>query len=101
MNAVPEIIPNADRLVRITFGHFPFECHRGVEIVSHRSGESLSPRERHILTLMSHGLSNKRIAKMLDITPETVKSHAKHILLKLAAQTRVEAVSRACSLGII
>ena len=67
----------------------------------HRSGESLSPRERHILTLMSHGLSNKRIAKTLDITPETVKSHAKHILLKLAAQTRVEAVSRAFSLGII
>ena len=67
----------------------------------HRSGESLSPRERHILTLMSHGLSNKRIAKELDIAPETVKSHAKHILLKLAAQTRVEAVSRAHSLGII
>ncbi len=67
----------------------------------HRSGESLSPRERHILTLMSHGLSNKRIAKMLEITPETVKSHAKHILLKLAAQTRVEAVSRAYSLGLI
>ena len=35
------------------------------------------------------------------IAPETVKSHAKHILLKLAAQTRVEAVSRALSLGII
>jgi ATP/maltotriose-dependent transcriptional regulator MalT len=67
----------------------------------HRSGDSLSPRERHILTLMSHGLSNKRIAKQLDIAPETVKSHAKHILLKLAAQTRVEAVSRAHSLGII
>ena len=67
----------------------------------HRSGESLSPRERHILTLMSQGLSNKRIAKFLDIAPETVKSHAKHILLKLAAQTRVEAVSRAHSLGII
>jgi ATP/maltotriose-dependent transcriptional regulator MalT len=67
----------------------------------HRSGESLSPRERHIVTLMSHGLSNKRIARQLDIAPETVKSHAKHILLKLAAQTRVEAVSRALSLGII
>ena len=67
----------------------------------HRSGESLSPRERRILTLMSHGLSNKRIARELDIAPETVKSHAKHILLKLAAQTRVEAVSRAHSLGII
>ncbi len=67
----------------------------------HRSGESLSPRERHILALISHGLSNKRIAKQLDIAPETVKSHAKHIMLKLAAQTRVEAVSRAHSLGII
>lgn len=67
----------------------------------HRSGESLSPRERHIVTLMSHGLSNKRIAKQLGIAPETVKSHAKHILLKLAAQTRVEAVSRALGLGMI
>jgi len=67
----------------------------------HRSGESLSARERHIVTLMSHGLSNKRIAKQLGIAPETVKSHAKHILLKLAAQTRVEAVSRALSLGMI
>jgi DNA-binding NarL/FixJ family response regulator len=67
----------------------------------HRSGESLSPRERHIVSLISHGLSNKRIAKQLGIAPETVKSHAKHILLKLAAQTRVEAVSRALGLGII
>jgi LuxR family maltose regulon positive regulatory protein len=67
----------------------------------HRSGDSLSPRERHIVKLMSHGLSNKRIARQLSIAPETVKSHAKHILLKLAAQTRVEAVSRALSLGMI
>ena len=67
----------------------------------HRSGESLSPRERHIVSLMSNGLSNKRIARELGIAPETVKSHAKHILLKLAAQTRTEAVSRAMSLGII
>ena len=51
--------------------------------------------------LISHGLSNKRIAKELDIAPEAVKSHAKRILLKLAARTRVEAVSRAHGLGII
>ena len=67
----------------------------------HRSGDSLSPRERCIVELMSHGLSNKQIARRLGIAPETVKSHAKHILLKLAAQTRVEAVSRALSLGMI
>jgi LuxR family maltose regulon positive regulatory protein len=66
----------------------------------HRSGDSLSPRERYIVEFMSHGLSNKQIARKLGIAPETVKSHAKHILLKLAARTRVEAVSRALSLGM-
>ena len=54
-----------------------------------------------ILGLVRRGLSNKRIALELGIAPETVKSHAKHIFLKLGAQTRVEAVSRASSLGLI
>ena len=66
----------------------------------HRSGDSLSQRERSIVEFMSHGLSNKQIARRLGIAPETVKTHAKHILLKLAARTRVEAVSRALSLGM-
>jgi ATP/maltotriose-dependent transcriptional regulator MalT len=61
----------------------------------------LSPRECGILGLVRRGLSNKRIALELGIAPETVKSHAKHIFLKLGAQTRVEAVSRASSLGLI
>jgi ATP/maltotriose-dependent transcriptional regulator MalT len=61
----------------------------------------LSPRERGILGLVRRGYSNKRIALQLGIAPETVKSHAKHIFLKLGAQTRVEAVSRAASLGLI
>jgi ATP/maltotriose-dependent transcriptional regulator MalT len=37
----------------------------------------------------------------LRIAPETVKSHAKHIFLKLGARTRVDAVSRAASLGLL
>ena len=61
----------------------------------------LSPREYGILGLVRRGYSNKRIALELGIAPETVKSHAKHIFLKLGAQTRVEAVSRAASLGLI
>jgi ATP/maltotriose-dependent transcriptional regulator MalT len=64
-------------------------------------GRLLSPRECGILGLVRRGLSNKRIALELGIAPETVKSHAKHIFLKLGAQTRVEAVSRASSLGLI
>jgi DNA-binding CsgD family transcriptional regulator len=50
---------------------------------------------------MSLGLSNKSIARELQITPETVKSHAKHIFIKLASKNRAEAVSRATELGLI
>jgi ATP/maltotriose-dependent transcriptional regulator MalT len=68
---------------------------------STRQSGLLSPRECGILGLVRRGLSNKRIAIELGIAPETVKSHAKHIFLKLGAQTRVEAVARASNLGLI
>lgn len=68
---------------------------------NHRLVESLSTRETIILRLMSLGLSNKSIARELQITPETVKSHAKHIFIKLASKNRAEAVSRATELGLI
>jgi ATP/maltotriose-dependent transcriptional regulator MalT len=61
----------------------------------------LSARESAILGLVRRGHSNKRIALELRIAPETVKSHAKHIFLKLGARSRVDAVSRAASLGLI
>ena len=61
----------------------------------------LSARERTIVLLMGHGLSNKRIARQLTIAPETVKSHAKRIFLKLTVQTRAQAVYRASALGLI
>jgi LuxR family maltose regulon positive regulatory protein len=49
--------------------------------------------------MIGQGFSNKRIARALQISPETVKSHVKHIFLKLAVSTRTEAVFRAFSLG--
>jgi ATP/maltotriose-dependent transcriptional regulator MalT len=66
-----------------------------------RFTESLSPREHSVLRSMSCGLSNKRIAQALQIAPETVKSHAKGIFVKLAVQTRAHAVSTACALGLL
>jgi len=65
------------------------------------AGGSLSVRERMIVCLMGDGLSNKRIARQLSIAPETVKSHAKSIFLKLTVQTRAQAVYRALTLGLI
>src|SRR5712671_2327612 len=64
-------------------------------------GAPLSARERSIVLLMGHGLSNKRIARQLSIAPETVKSHAKSIFWKLTVQTRAHAVYRASALGLI
>ena len=61
----------------------------------------LSVRERMIVRLMGDGLSNKRIARQLSIAPETVKSHAKSVFLKLTVQTRAQAVYRAATLGLI
>jgi len=51
-----------------------------------------------VLAMISQGCSNKRIARTLEISPETVKSHVKHIFLKLKVCTRTEAVFRALSL---
>lgn len=66
-----------------------------------RSANILSPREHVVLNLICHGLSNKLIARELDIAPETVKSHAKHILAKFQANTRAAAVAHAAILGLI
>jgi LuxR family maltose regulon positive regulatory protein len=61
----------------------------------------LSRRETGILQLIAHGMSNKRIAQSLGITPETVKTHAKSIFVKLATRTRAQAVARAESIGFL
>jgi ATP/maltotriose-dependent transcriptional regulator MalT len=68
---------------------------------SSRVSDTLSARERHILSMISQGCSNKRVAQLLKISPETVKSHVKRIFLKLGVGTRTEAVSRAGSLGLL
>jgi DNA-binding CsgD family transcriptional regulator len=61
----------------------------------------LSRRETGILQLIADGMSNKRIAQSLGITPETVKSHAKSIFVKLATRTRAQAVARAEAIGFL
>ncbi len=63
--------------------------------------DSLSTRERNIIELIAQGQSNKEIARDLDIAPETVKSHVKHIFAKLDVDKRTKAVTRAQSLGLV
>ena len=63
--------------------------------------EPLSVREGEILNLIARGRSNKEIARILSIAPETVKTHVKHIFTKLNVERRAQAVSRAQSLGLV
>ena len=62
---------------------------------------ALSRRETGILKLIAQGLSNKEIARTLDIGPETVKSHLKSVFTKLGVERRAQAVSRAQTLGLV
>ena len=66
-----------------------------------RISDVLTQRERDILGRISQGMPNKQIARALQISPETVKSHIKRIFLKLAVSTRAEAVSQATTLGLL
>jgi len=66
------------------------------EFVSGKAqAEILTPREREILQLLADGMSNVEVAAKLFISQETVKSHVRHILAKLEADTRTEAVASA------
>jgi DNA-binding NarL/FixJ family response regulator len=55
--------------------------------------DMLTQREREILQLLADGMSNADVAERLFISQETVKSHVRHILTKLEADTRTHAVA--------
>lgn len=61
----------------------------------------LTSKESEILELLRKGMSNKQIARTLDVSGETVKWHLKNLFLKLSAGNRKHAVDRACLLGIV
>jgi DNA-binding NarL/FixJ family response regulator len=63
--------------------------------------DMLTAREREILQLLADGMSNAEVAGRLFISQETVKSHVRHILAKLEADTRTHAVAIALRESII
>ena len=58
-----------------------------------RAGSVLSAREREILQMLADGLSNREVSEKLVVSVETVKTHVKHILAKLDAEHRTQAVA--------
>ncbi len=64
-------------------------------------GEPLTAREREVLELLSQGLSNKLIARALEISEHTVKFHVSSIYAKLGVASRTEAINRGARRGLI
>jgi DNA-binding NarL/FixJ family response regulator len=63
--------------------------------------EPLTAREREVLDLLGHGLSNKMIARELHISEHTVKFHISSLYSKLGVSNRAEAVSQGARHGLI
>lgn len=64
-------------------------------------GAPLSRRELEVLHLVSQALPNKKIARVLNVSPETVKWHMKNIFYKLGVNGRDEAIARVRDLGLM
>lgn len=55
---------------------------------AHRSWDALSPREKQVAALVCAGLTGRQIAARLVVSPETVKTHVRHILRKFNLSSR-------------
>jgi DNA-binding NarL/FixJ family response regulator len=62
--------------------------------MEHAPQNLLTPRENEVLSAIAAGLSNKAIARQLDISLHTVKFHIESLLRKLGARSRAEAVAK-------
>ena len=70
-------------------------------MAEHLSDEALTNREIEVLTELAGGNRNREIAEKLFITEETVKVHIRHIMEKLGASDRTQAVAIGLRRGVI
>jgi len=98
-NMPPKELADVVRQVHAGKKRIPHEI--AAHLAEHMSDESLTARERDVLEHVAGGNRNKDIAERLCISEETVKVHIKHIMEKLGARDRTEAVAIAVRRGII
>ena len=98
-NMPPRDLVDVVRQVHAGKKRIPAEL--AAQLAEHFSDEALSERERDVLQHVAGGNRNRDIAEQLFISEETVKVHIKHIMEKLGASDRTEAVTIAVRRGII
>jgi DNA-binding NarL/FixJ family response regulator len=100
-SAQRDVLLNAVRLVISGAIYVPVEALNAAPAVAGATvAPELSPRQREVLTLLLKGLSNKLIARELQISENTTKIHVSAVLDALGVQTRTQAVIAASRLGL-
>jgi DNA-binding NarL/FixJ family response regulator len=105
-NAAPEELCKAIKVVHQGMSVLsPDVTRRVMQAVTaeqnHLPDSGLSDREMDVLRCLSQGKTTAQISMELFISDNTVKTHVRHILEKLEASNRAEAVSKASQLGLI
>jgi DNA-binding NarL/FixJ family response regulator len=90
------ISPEVEQIAVTELGKFARMAREGSEVLA-----SLTVREHEVLVMISSGLTTGQMATRLGISPRTVETHVAKLYRKLGVRTRVQAVSRAVSLGLI
>jgi DNA-binding NarL/FixJ family response regulator len=97
-------LPNRELVSAIRQVHAGKKCvppSVAAHLAEYLTEDDLTPREIEVLRLITAGNGNRDIANVLSITEDTVKGHVKHIMEKLGAHDRTEAVVIAVRRGII
>jgi len=105
-NAAPQEVARAVRAAYAGEALFdPVVAARLVETLAADGAEDplerLTPREREVLVLIGRGFPNKRIARELDVSEKTVKTHVGHVLAKLGVTDRTQAAVFAVRSGLV
>ena len=98
-NMPPSELAQAIRQVHAGKKRVPPEI--AAQLAEHMADENLTVREVEVLQRISGGNRNRDIAELLCISEETVKVHVKHVMDKLGAKDRTEAITIAVRRGII
>ncbi|HEX5936917.1 MAG TPA: response regulator transcription factor [Actinomycetota bacterium] len=90
------IAPALEQDAVLALGRFVRRAREGAEVAA-----VLTAREQQVLELLSDGRTMRQIATRLGISPRTVETHVAKLYRKLGVRTRVQAVSRAATLGLV
>jgi DNA-binding NarL/FixJ family response regulator len=86
---------------KVSVGKKHLSCEVAANLAEHFDDDPMTAREIDVFRLMAEGHRNKDVALRLSISEETVKVHIKHIMSKLGAQDRTQAVAIGLRRGII